>query len=142
MGAGRGSRSVFPEPEREAAVALWGNTTLGLMLHWWQANKQQAGRGNIGKQALANFVTLDPRLLSEDQLQASATLMEEVGQVALRPFNEIDLDEARAELDRRFLGEVLLLPQAMFDPGGAMTLLRAKLSREPSIAGAKRRPEA
>lgn len=42
----------------EAAVALWGNTTLGLLLHWWQANKQQAGRGNIGKTALANFVCL------------------------------------------------------------------------------------
>jgi hypothetical protein len=130
----------FPDPAMEAAVALWGNTSLGLLLHWWQANKQQAGRGNVGKTALLNFVCLDPAGLSEDQLRDSAALLKSRASAAMRPFNEIDLDDARAELDRDFLGGILGLPDELFADGGAFELLRRKLSVEPSIAGAKRRP--
>lgn len=129
----------FPNPAMEAAVALWGNTSLGLLLHWWQANKQQAGRGNIGKTALLSFVCLDPVLLSKEQLAASAELLKDRATVAMRPFNEIDLDAGRAELDRAFLGDILGLPESLFAPGGPLELLRLKLSVEPSIAGAKRR---
>jgi hypothetical protein len=32
---------------------------MGLFLHWWHANKQQGGRGNIGKSALQNLPILD-----------------------------------------------------------------------------------
>ncbi len=130
----------FPDEAMEAAVALWGNTTLGLLLHWWQANKQQAGRGNIGKTALANFVCLDPGQLNAEQLCASVELLKALGKLALRPFNEIDLDEARAELDRAFLGDVLGLPAFLFADEGPLALLRRKLAAEPSVAGSKKRP--
>ncbi|NJS14523.1 MAG: hypothetical protein HC788_07840 [Sphingopyxis sp.] len=131
----------FPEADMEAAVTLWGNTTLGLLLHWWQANKQQAGRGNIGKTALANFVCLDPAQLSDQQRAASVVLLESMGKTPLRPFNEIDLDDARAELDRAFLGGVLGLPDALFTADGPLALLRRKLAAEPSVAGSKKRPD-
>ena len=128
----------FPDPAMEAAVALWGNTSLGLLLHWWQANKQQGGRGNVGKTALLNFVCLDPVLLSKQQLEASAKLLNFQAAVTMRPFNEIDLDTARSALDRAFLGDILG-PVALFAADGPLELLRRKLSVEPSIAGAKRR---
>lgn len=130
----------FAKPDMEAAVALWGNTSLGLFLHWWQANKQQSGRGNIGKQALAAFVTLDPAALSEAQLEASAALLAARAAISMRPFNEIDLDDARAELDRAFLVDILGLPESLCADGGPIELLRRKLAAEPSISGSKKRP--
>jgi hypothetical protein len=128
----------FSEPAMEAAVALWGNTSLGLLLHWWQANKQQSGRGNIGKSALAGFVCLDPMQLSEEQQAASAELLAQRAAVPMLPFNEIVADEARAELDRKFLGGILGLPEELFGDGGALDLLRQKLASEPSIHGGKK----
>lgn len=128
----------FGDSRREAAVALWGNTSLGLLLHWWQANKQQSGRGNVGKEALAKFICLDPAGLSDSQLDASAELLVRHGHAPMRPFNEIVGDVARAELDRGFLGDVLGLPTEMFDEGSAFDLLRRKLAAEPSISGHKR----
>lgn len=132
----------FADPDMETAVVLWGNSSLGLLLHWWQANKQQAGRGNIGKQALANFICLDPTKLTKAQIKESAKLLEKRADTPMRPFNEIDLDDARAELDREFLHGILGLPEELFSKGGVFELLRRKLSTEPSIAGSKLRPDA
>jgi hypothetical protein len=132
----------FPDVDDEAPLALWGNTSLGLLLHWWQANKQQAGRGNIGKSALTSFVTLDPTALNPAQRAASVTLLKQVAAVPMRPFNEIDLDDARAALDKAFLGGVLGLPDSLFGSDGPLALLRRKLACEPSIAGSKKRPTA
>ena len=56
--------------DQEKALVLWANTSLGLLLHWWHANKQQPGRGRIGKSMLQTLPILDvtalePRLLAE-----------------------------------------------------------------------------
>lgn len=128
----------FSDGEMEAAVALWGNTSLGLLLHWWQANKQQAGRGNIGKTALERFICLDPTSLTKDQRKQAADLLKSFAQVPLKPLNEIDDDENRASLDQAFLIDVLGLPAELAEPGGALELLRAKLACEPSIHGGKK----
>jgi len=128
----------FPEPAMEAAVALWGNTSLGLLLHWWQANKQQAGRGNIGKLALTDFSCLDPMQLSMKQLDDSATLLAKRAAIPMLPFNQIVADGARTDLDREFLGGILGLPDDLFAEGGALDLLRQKLAAEPSIHGNKK----
>lgn len=128
----------FPKPDLEAAVALWGNSTLGLLLHWWQANKQQKGRGNIGKEALAKMTLLDPAQLNTYQLEQSAALLAERADIAMRPLNEIHVDKARAELDARFLIDILGLPGALAAEGGALELLRLKLAAEPSIHGGKK----
>lgn len=125
-------------PEMEAALALWGNTTLGLLLHWWQANKQQGGRGNIGKVGLSKFVALDPAQLSQAQLDASLQLLKARGTTAMLPFNEIDQDTARAELDRAFLRDILGLPDELFVIDGPLDLVRRKLSAEPSVNGGKK----
>ena len=136
---GRAWMSVrFADQEHEAAVALWGNTSLGLLLHWWQANKQQSGRGNIGKMALERFVCLDPVQLTPDQRSASLKMLQAFAGRPLKPINEIDHDTHRADLDREFLVGVLGLPTQLIEPGGALELLRAKLASEPSIHGSKK----
>ena len=43
---------ALPSVELEKALVVWSNTSLGLLLHWWHANKQQSGRGSVGKEAL------------------------------------------------------------------------------------------
>lgn len=128
----------FPNAQLEAAVTLWGNSSVGLLLHWWQANKQQKGRGNMGKEAVAKMTMLDPHQLSETQLEQSLALLEKRSAIQMLPFNEIDVDKARAELDVEFLIAILGLPEDLAKPGGPLELLRRKLAAEPSIHGNKK----
>ncbi len=44
---------------------LWGNSTLGLLLHWTHSGKQQPGRGRGSRTALLQMPTLDVRRLSD-----------------------------------------------------------------------------
>ena len=38
---------LFSDEDDEYIFALWCNSTLGLVSHWWMSNKTQAGRGNV-----------------------------------------------------------------------------------------------
>ena len=44
------------------------NTSLGMLLHWWHANKQQPGRGSVGKSSLQALRVLDVTALKPKQL--------------------------------------------------------------------------
>jgi hypothetical protein len=127
----------LPTEEQEKALVAWGNTTLGLLLHWYHANKQQAGRGNIGRTALAELPVLDVTAITEEQLKAAATIFDELRDQELRPFHELDKDLVRRRLDERFAMEVLGMPTAAIQPGGPLDLVRMKLAQEPSIRGGK-----
>ena len=126
--------------ELEKALVLWGNSTLGLLMYWWHSSKQQRRRGSIPKSALQTLPILDVTALSPAQLQRAATIFDETCQLPLKPLHELDIDENRKALDRRFYGEVLGLPDAMLADGGPLDILRQKLSREPSIRGSKPPP--
>jgi hypothetical protein len=71
-------------------------------------------------------------------LEASEALLDQFANTQLRPINEIDKDENRAQLDKAFLVDILGLPPEIAEPGGALELLRAKLAAEPSIHGSKK----
>ena len=123
--------------ELEKALVLWGNSTLGLLMYWWHSSKQQRRRGSIPKSALQTLPILDVTALSPDQLQRAAQIFDETCQLPLKPLHELDIDENRKTLDRRFYGEVLGLPAAILADGGPLDILRKKLCREPSIRGSK-----
>jgi hypothetical protein len=57
---------------------------------------------------------------------------------AFLPFDQVDEDEARAELDRRLIVDVLGLESALCDAGGTMERLRTKLAAEPQLHANKR----
>ncbi len=128
---------VFEDAEHEYAFALWSNSTLGLLLHWWTSNKTQSGRGTTTVTGIPNIPTLDVRTLTGEQLAAAKAVFGEMRLRRFLPFDQIDEDPARAELDRRLLVDVLHLPEMLSDPGGPMDLLRRKMAREPQIHGGK-----
>ncbi len=123
--------------EQGKALVLWANSSLGLLLHWWHANKQQAGRGSIGVSALESLPVLDVAKLSKEALSKAVAIFDEMKHRELRPVNEIAQDAVRAEIDMRLAIEVLGFPPELVAPDGPMVLLRQKLALEPSITGSK-----
>ena len=131
---------IFPRDRRaswEPTFAVWCNSTLGILLFWWQASRQQSGRGITTVTALPALPTLDLRALTDAQLAAAARLFADMKHCPMLPVNQIDEDPVRAELDRRLLTEVLGLPEELCAKDGPMDLLRRKLAAEPSIHGGK-----
>ena len=123
--------------DQEKALVLWANTSLGLLLHWWHANKQQSGRGRIGKKMLHTLPILDVTALEPKLLAEAVKLFDAMCEQPLLPLHEIDSDPIRKELDEAFARNVLKLPEPIFRSGGPLELLRMKLSQEPSIRGSK-----
>ena len=123
--------------DQEKALVLWANTSLGLLLHWWHGNKQQSGRGSIGKTMLETLPVLDVTALDPELLAEAVKLFDAMSEQPLLPLHEIDRDSIRRELDEAFARNVLRLPESMLRSGGPLELLRMKLSQEPSIRGSK-----
>ena len=128
---------IFEKPDHEYAFALWCNSTLGALLHWWVANKTQSGRGTTTVTSIPNIPTLDVRTLTDEQVTAAKAAFCDLRERRFLPFDQIDEDPARAELDRRLLVDVLDLPETLCAPDGPVDLLRRKLAREPQIHGGK-----
>jgi hypothetical protein len=122
----------------EKALVLWANSSLGLLLHWWHANKQQSGRGSIGVSALGSLPVLDVTKLNKDALTKAVAIFDDMKQKELRTVNEIDKDPVRCELDNRLTTEVLGFPPELVAEDGPLDLLRRKLALEPSIHGGKK----
>lgn len=116
---------------------LWANTSLGLLLHWWYSNRQQIGRGNIGKSVLENLVVLDVDKLTDGQITKARKVFDDFSDRLMRPMHEIDEDEVRRELDKAVLVDILALPESLHIDEGSLRLLRMKLAKEPSIVGHK-----
>jgi len=125
----------LPKSAQEQAMALWGNTTLGILLYWWHANRQQSGRGSIGKAALDGMPVLDVTKLTAVQLNAAEALFKKLSAKELLTVDELGKDSARAELDAEFATKVLGMNPSVVAPGGPLELLRMKLGQEPSITG-------
>ena len=128
---------ILSSVEQEKVLTLWGNSTFGLLLHWWYVNKQQAGRGRSGVAALPSMPVLDVNKLSKDALAKAVAIFDEMKYKELRPVNEIAKDSIRAEIDTRLATEVLGFPMELAALDGPLALLRQKLALEPSITGSK-----
>jgi len=70
--------------------------------------------------------------------QSPREAFEALADERLLPFDQINEDPARAELDRRLLVDVLGLSPQLCAPGGPMERLRTKLAAEPQIHSDKR----
>jgi hypothetical protein len=124
----------LPSPDLEKALVLWGNSTLGLLIHWLYSNRQHAGRGSIGREPLPDLPALDVRALSREQLKEAVAAFDELSSLPLLPIYQLDKDPVRALLDER-LGRGVLGLEANHLAG--IDLLRRKLAAEPSLRGGK-----
>jgi hypothetical protein len=91
----------------------------------------------IGVSALESLPILDVTALTKKQLDTGVKLFDEVSNLDLLPFHEIDKDAARQNLDEKFARDVLGLKVSLIGSGGALELLRKKMAQEPSIRGAE-----
>jgi NAD(P)-dependent dehydrogenase (short-subunit alcohol dehydrogenase family) len=124
--------------DQDYTFALWSNSTLGLLCHWWMSNKTQKGRGTVTVTSILEITTIDVRAISADQHRRARNVFERLSDRRFLPFDQVDEDEARAELDRSLLVEVLGLDPGLCERGGALERLRQKLAAEPQIHADKR----
>ena len=120
----------------DEVVALWANSTPGLMAFWWSGSRQQQGRVVLTISELPTLMVLDPRTLSDAKLDQAATIFERFRSVALMPANEAYRDDVRQALDRAVLVELLGLPEDTLE---AFANLRLQWCNEPTVHGGKRR---
>ena len=136
---GRAWPSVLPHREQWTwPLLLWANSTLGLMMYWWQGTRQQQGRAIFTISRLPELNVLDARRLSASQLQQCQTICDEFRSRSLLPANEAYRDSVRKELDAA-LWRILELPEVLLPN---LDLLRNQWCAEPSVHGGKQtRPE-
>ena len=89
------------------AIALWMNSTLGLVSQWAAANRTQPGMGYLPKSLTPSLITLDPRQFTPAQLAAVERIFNDISSASLLPAASAWKDPVRIELDRRMLQEAL-----------------------------------
>ena len=119
----------------EQTLALWANSTLGLMSFWWAGSRQQQGRVRLTISALPELLVLDPRSVADDKLGRVSEIFESLRGRPLLPANEAYRDQVRVELDHALLGGVLELPGEALE---ALDTVRRQWCSEPSVHGGKR----
>ena len=119
----------------EQTLALWANSTLGLMSFWWAGSRQQQGRVRLTISALPELLVLDPRTIADDKLGRASEIFESLRGRPLLPANEAYRDQVRVELDHALLGGVLKLPGDALE---ALDTVRRQWCSEPSVHGGKR----
>ena len=129
---------LFNNSVHEFTFAIWSNSTFGLLCHWWMSNKSQAGRGTSTVTSIPTFTTLDSRELTANQHTTARLAFEAMSEERFLPFDQINEDPARAELDRRLIVDVLGLSPELCVQGGPIERLRAKLAAEPQIHSNKK----
>ena len=83
--------------------------------------------------------TLDVRQLSDEALANAERIFNELKHGKMLPFNQMDADPVRHELDRLLLSEVLGITESERpDVHEGLALLRKMLCQEPSIHGGKK----
>ena len=129
---------TFTDAGFDYPFALWSNSTLGLLLFWWYASRQQDGRGRTTIVAVESLPVLDFRTLTDDQLSTAESIFDEFRDKDLMPAFLADADPNRALLDRRVICDLLGFDDSVYE---AVRRLSAKWCAEPSVHGGKRRPK-
>ena len=119
---------------KETALALWCNSTLGLLLNSNHSNKSQEGRGRGNKGMLETLTSLDVRKLQPWQLDGAETIWSDFVYREFKPFHECPVDPVRVDLDERLVRDMLGLSE---DAVYAVARIRALLASDPSIHGSK-----
>ena len=123
----------------KAALAIWLNSTLGLMLRTCYAQNTQAGRAVMQIRALAGFPVPDFGAATPAGEHARAVALDRIDDLAmlsLRPISYAHADDNRKRIDEAALEMVGLgdVPEA----ARALDFLRDIWCREPQVHGGNR----
>ena len=129
---------IFSDKQFDFAFTIWSNSTLGLLMHWWHANRQVAGRGTTTVSAAESLPVLDFRALTDDQLATAEAIFNDFRDRELKPAYLADADPNRALLDRRVVCDLLGFDESVYE---GVRRLSAKWCAEPSVHGGKARPK-
>ena len=119
----------------EIALALWCNSTLGMLLHADHSNSAQEGRGQGNKGMLESLTTLDVRKLKAWQLDEVVAIWQDFRNRKFQAFHECATDPVRIALDERIVRDLLGLGE---DVAASVAQLRSLLASDPSIHGSKK----
>ena len=128
---------IFSDHRFDYALAVWGNSTLGLLSYWWHSSRQQSSKAEITIRSAESLPVLDFRTLSDEQLSTAESIFDEFRDKDLKPAFLADADPNRALLDRRVICDLLGFDESVYE---AVRRLSAKWCAEPSVHGGKRRP--
>ena len=128
---------IFGDARFDYALAVWGNSTLGLLSYWWHSSRQQSSKASMTIRQAETLPVLDFRALSDAQLAAAEGIFDEFRELELQPAYLADADANRALLDRRVVCGLLGFGEDVYR---AVRRLAAKWCAEPSVHGGKARP--
>ena len=133
--AGKGwAAAVTRRPEHQKALALWLNSTMGMISYWLRANSTQHGRSHTPKASLEQVPVPDLRQLRTAQLQRLAEAYDAMAHLTLQPASEAWRDPVRQQLDRTVLE---ILTDGEGSAGPSLHAARAKWCLEPTVQGRK-----
>ncbi len=128
----------FPNTQYDYPFVLWCNSTLGLLLYWWHASRQQDGRGRMTVVGIETLPILDLRTLTDDQLATAQSIFDKFRDKEFQPAYLADADPNRALLDHCVVCDILGFDEGVYE---AVRRLAAKWCAEPSVHGGKARPQ-
>ena len=126
----------FDDERYDYAFSVWGNSTLGLLMHWWHSSRQQSSKARMTVTTAETLPILDLRALTHAQLDTARDIFDQFRALDLKPAYLADRDPNRALLDRRVLCDMLAFGDDVYQ---AVRLLAAKWCAEPSVHGGKGR---
>ena len=127
---------IFDDERYDHAFAVWSNSTLGLLMHWWHSSIQQPGRGRITISTAETLPILDLRALTQTQLATAQDIFHQFRHLDLQPAYQAHTDPNRALLDKRLICDLLGFGADVYE---GVRLLAAKWCAEPSVHGGKGR---
>ena len=128
---------IFDDERFDYAFAVWGNSTLGLLSHWWHSNRQQSSKAGMTIRSAESLPVLDFRALTGEQLRTAESIFDEFRDKELKPAYLADADPNRALLDRCVVCDLLGFDDDAYQ---AVRRLAEKWCAEPSVHGGKQRP--
>ena len=129
---------IFDDERFDYALAIWGNSTLGLLCYWWHSTRQQSSKARITIRSAESLPVLDFRALSDEQLAIAEDIFEEFREKELMPAYMADADPSRALLDKRVVCDLLGFGEGVYE---GVRRVSAKWCAEPSVHRGKGRPE-
>ena len=133
--AGKGwAGAATRNPDYEKPLALWLNTTMGLMTHWAACAQTQNGRSYATLNTVKGLPVPDLRKLRQDQIDRLNRIFDDHAHRELKPAAEAWQDPVRQNLDQLVL-ETLTSGEGT--PSPALALAQAQWCLEPTVQGRK-----